>query len=243
MEKPKHGLFITGTDTGVGKTFVTALIARSLIESGKQVGVYKPIASGCERIGDRLVAEDAERLRAAAGGKLEIDDVCPQRFAAPLAPHLAARAEGKVVDAELLRTGISVWKDRCEIVLVEGAGGLMSPISDVDYVADLAFDLGYPLLVVAPNGLGVINQTLQTLITASTFRDGLDVAGIVLNDLQPQDPGTDPSVETNYEQLASHCVPPVSAHVRWQAVEIKPSVDWMRLAARDNRLGDGPREN
>lgn len=227
MDKPERGLFITGTDTGVGKTYVTVLIARAIAKAGRRVGVYKPVASGCERTGDTLVSEDAERLRKSIGGDVEVDRVCPQRFAAPLAPHLAARAEGKTVDAELLRTGISAWKDQCDIVLVEGVGGLMSPISDDDYVADLAFDLEYPLVVVAPNALGVINQTLQTLITASTFRNGLDVAGVVLNDLRPPDFATDPSVEFNYEQLMSHCVPPVLAHVEWQASDINAGIDWM----------------
>jgi len=231
MQKPKHGLFITGTDTGVGKTYVTALIARSLVRGGKRVGVYKPVASGCEENNNQLVSDDAERLRAAIGSDVPIDRVCPQRFAAPLAPHLAARVEGKTVDADLLRSGIAVWIDDCDIVLVEGAGGLMSPISDEDYVADLAFDLGYPLIVVAPNVLGVINQTLQTLITAATFRDGLDVAGIVLNDVQPQDFDADPSVESNYDQLVSHCVPPILAHVKWQASEINSEVDWIRLSS------------
>lgn len=230
IEKPKHGLFITGTDTGVGKTYVTALIARSLAKSGKRVGVYKPVASGCEMVEGRLFSEDAERLHSAIGGEVDIDNICPQRFAAPLAPHLAAQAEGKAVDADLLRSGISFWQDHCDIVLVEGVGGLMSPISDEDYVADLAYDFGYPLVIVAPNTLGVINQTLQTLITASTFRDGLDVAGIILNDIQVQDRDADPSVDSNRTQLESHCVPPLLAHITWQADEIHPNVDWLGLS-------------
>lgn len=232
IEKPPHGLFITGTDTGVGKTYVTVLIARSLIKLGKSVGVYKPVASGCEKVGDRLISEDAQRLHAAVGGQVSIDCVCPQRFAAPLAAHLAARAEGRTVDADLLRSGISYWKDRCDLVLVEGAGGLMSPCSEEDYVADLAHDLGYPLIVVAANVLGVINQTLQTLITASTFRDGLDVRGIVLNEPCPPDSAADASIDSNREQLETHCVPPVLTQVNWQAAEIDAELDWMSLSKR-----------
>ena len=95
-------------------------------------------------------------------------------FAAPLAPHLAARAEGRRVDPQLLRTGLEFWRESCDIVLVEGAGGLMSPVSDDDYNADLADEFGYPLIIVAANVLGTINATLQTLIVADTFRDGLD---------------------------------------------------------------------
>jgi len=90
----------------------------------------------------------------------------------------------------------------------------------------LAYDFGYPLIVVAPNVLGVINQTLQTLITAATFRDGLEVAGIILNDVR-QD-ASDPSTESNAEQLEHFCVPPLLAHVRWQGDDIGRS-DWVEL--------------
>ncbi len=169
------GLFITGTDTEVGKTYVTALIAKTLRAAGRRVGVYKPAASGCREEGGRLVAGDALALWQAAGRPGSLEEVCPQVFAAPMSPHLAARAEGKQLDTALLRRGIDVWLERSEIVLVEGAGGLMSPMSDDEYVADLAYDFGFPLLVVSANRLGTINQTLQTLITAASFRDGLDV--------------------------------------------------------------------
>ena len=99
------------------------------------------------------------------------------------------------------------------------------------YVADLAEEFGYPLIVVTPDRLGTINQTLQTLITAATFRDGLDVAGVVLNRL---DEGTDDvSGATNAAELRDRCVPPLLAHVALAATEIDPSVDWLALAARN----------
>src|SRR3954470_17219120 len=138
------GLFISGTGTGVGKTYVAALIARALRESGLRVGVYKPVASGCELRNGELVSPDAISLWTAAGQPRTLEEVCPQRFAAPLAPHLAARAEGRRVDANLLRAGIEPWREASDIVLVEGAGGLMSPIGDDDYNADLADVFGYP---------------------------------------------------------------------------------------------------
>ncbi|MEO8499231.1 MAG: dethiobiotin synthase, partial [Planctomycetota bacterium] len=197
------GLFITGTDTNVGKTYVTALIAKQLVAAGKRVGVYKPAASGC--VGD--ATDDPFVLWEAAGRPATIDAVCPQRFTEPLAPHLAARAEGKEVDVERLRSGIDFWRDRSDIILVEGIGGLMSPVSDDEYVADLAHDFGFPLIVVAPNVLGVINQTLQTLITASTFRNGLDVAGIILNDRHHSRDSNDLSTRSNAAELAARCVP------------------------------------
>lgn len=105
----------------------------------------------------------------------------------------------------------------------------MSPVTDNEFVADLAYDFGFPLLVVAANVLGVINQTLQTLITAATFRDGLDVAGIVLNQPNPARPD-DLSVATNRSELARRCVPPILAELAWQAEEFEVSVAWETLA-------------
>ena len=177
LNKPPHGLFITGTDTEVGKTYVATLIVRELVAAGHRVGVYKPVASDCVSDGRQLVSEDAVALWEAAGRPLTLDAVCPQRFHAPLAPHLAARHEGREVDTERMRTGISAWTQECDIVIVEGAGGLMSPISDDEYFADIAYDLGYPIVIVAPNSIGVINQSLSALISAACFRDGIPDRG------------------------------------------------------------------
>ncbi|HUT88155.1 MAG TPA: dethiobiotin synthase [Thermoguttaceae bacterium] len=227
MCKPSPGLFITGTDTEVGKTYVAALIARSLCAAGHRVGVYKPAASGCREVEGDLVSGDALRLWEAAGRPGELDRVSPQRFRAPLAPHLAAREEGRELDPDLLRTGIEYWRARSDIVLVEGAGGLMSPLGEEEYVADLAYDLGFPLVVVARNSLGTINHTLQTLIAAATFRDGLPIAGIVLNN--PGPPGGDPSTASNRRELAARAVPPILAEVAWQAEGFDAEVDWLAL--------------
>jgi dethiobiotin synthetase len=220
------GLFITGTGTGVGKTYVAKLIARTLCEAGRRVGVYKPVASGCERLGGELVSPDAVALWEAAGRPGTLKQVCPQMFAAPLAPHLAARAEGNRVDARLLRGGLEYWRETSEIVLVEGAGGLMSPISDDDYNADLAAEFGFPLLVVAANELGAINATLQTLITAATYCDGLDVAGIVLTSVARRE--EDASVESNADEIARRCVPPLVASVE-HGGGLESEVDWLAL--------------
>ena len=223
-----RGLFFTGTDTGVGKTYVAALVARTLAAQGRRVGVYKPAASGCRGEGDTLVSDDAVALWNAAGRPGELDRVCPQRFLAPLAPHLAARAEGARLDAELLRQGIDYWRDRSDVILVEGAGGLMSPLGEDEYVADLTYDFGFPLVIVARNALGTINQTLQTLITAAAFRDGLPVAGIVLN--SPSPPSGDPSTATNRQELQARAGAPILAEVAYQAECFDTQVDWHRLA-------------
>ncbi len=223
------GLFITGTDTGVGKTYVASIMARRLAADGHKVGVYKPAASGCSCIDGVLVSDDAVALWNAAGQPGQFDRVCPQCFEAPLAPHLAALAEGRRLDPGLLRLGLEYWRKRSEIVLVEGAGGLMSPMGEEEYVADLAEEFGFPLVVVARNVLGAINQTLQTLIAASVFREGLPIAGVVLN--HPAIPrADDASLSQNRGELAARCVPPILAEVAWAADEPDVPVDWFSLA-------------
>lgn len=230
MNLPPRGLFITGTNTGVGKTYVACRITAALRAAGKRVGVYKPVASGCELHNGKLASDDAEALWQAIDRSGPIERVCPQLFAAPLAPHLAARAEGKEVDADLLRRGASAWGGECEILIVEGAGGLMSPLTDDEYVADLADDLGYPLVVVSANVLGTIHATLTTLIAAATFREGLPLAGVVLNDVA--DVASDPSAASNRGELERRCVAPLLTHVRHSQAEIEGSIDWWKLAKR-----------
>jgi dethiobiotin synthetase len=222
-----RGLFITGTGTGVGKTYVAALIARALRATGKRVGVYKPVASGCAERGGRIVSPDAIELWEAAGRPGTLQQVCPQMFRPPLAPHLAARADGLRIDPQLLRDGLRFWQESCDIVLVEGAGGLMSPVSEDDYSADLAAEFGYPLVVVAANVLGTINATLQTLITASTYCDGLGVAGVVLN--SPTDSTCDLSTDSNANELARRSVPPLLATVA-HGGGLDRAVDWWAVA-------------
>jgi dethiobiotin synthetase len=222
-----RGLFITGTGTGVGKTYVAALIARALCASGRRVGVYKPAASGCESRDGSLVSPDAIALWDAAGQPGTLSQVCPQLFAAPLAPHLAARAERRRIDSQLLRSGIEVWRATSDVVLVEGAGGLMSPVSDDDYNADLAAEFGYPLVIVAANVLGTINATLQTLIAAHHHREGLPVAGVVLN--SPQATVADPSTASNAEELRKRCDVPLIAEVS-HGGSFDRDVDWWSLA-------------
>jgi dethiobiotin synthetase len=127
-----------------------------------------------------------------------------------------------------LREGIAFWRETSDVVLVEGAGGLMSPISDDDYNADLADAFGFPLLVVTANVLGTINATLQTVITASTFCDGLRVAGIVLN--SPNVMTGDLSAESNADELARRCVSPLRAIVE-HGGQFDRAVDWWSVCS------------
>lgn len=227
LKKPPLGLFITGTDTEVGKTFVASLIVKQLVAAGKKVGVYKPVASDCVSDGKQLISEDAVSLWEAAGRPLSLDAVCPQRFQAALAPHLSARKSGRELDPNLLRSGIEVWNDECDVVIVEGAGGLMSPVTDDEFIADLAMDFGYPMIIVTSNVIGAINQTLQTLITASCFRDGIPVAGVILSDSRSFD--GDISMDSNRDEIQKRSTKPVLTRLRYEQDEFDEQVDWMQV--------------
>ena len=195
-----RGLFITGTDTGVGKTHVSCAIVRDLRAAGHRVGAYKPVCSGV-RIdpNGRSVWDDVEELRQALGGEFSDDQISPQRFAAALAPPIAARQEGRSVDLAELQRGFDDWRSRCELLIVEGAGGLLCPLTDDETMADLAARFQFPLLIVARCGLGTINHTLLTIEVARAR--GLRVAGILLNEAIPVQ-RDDLSVDTNAAEIA-----------------------------------------
>lgn len=223
------GLFVAGTGTDVGKTYVAALIVRQLVAQGRRVGVYKPVASGCRRCGAEMISDDALALWHAAGSPGELEHVCPQRFAAPLAPPLAARAEGGRVDERRLLGGLDHWQRCSEIVVVEGVGGLLSPVSDTLYSADLAAACGFPLVIVAANVLGTINGTLQTFRTARGYGEGLNVAAVVLNDVgQTQ---RDPSAASNRMEIERRCQGATLTAVAWKGQSFARRIDWFDLAS------------
>ena len=170
------GLFITGTDTGVGKTFVARGIASALRARGRRVGVLKPVETGCGAGMTRRPA-DALALRSAAGSTLSVDRICPYRLDAPLAPDVAARLENVRIDPEVILAAFRVIDADHDLTIVEGAGGLLVPIVQRYAMADLARDLDLPLLVVVDSRLGAINHTLLTLEAAAAR--GLAVRGYV----------------------------------------------------------------
>jgi dethiobiotin synthetase len=174
------GLFVTGTDTDVGKTWITSLIARQLRAAEVRVGTYKPACSGSEMDANETpLWADIEALAEATGREFSTERICPQRFTAPLAPPVAAAAEGRTIDAALLRSGIDWWRNEVDGLLVEGVGGLLCPLTETETIADFAVDLGFPVLVVSRPALGTINHTLLTLNVAR--QRGLNVVGVVLN--------------------------------------------------------------
>jgi dethiobiotin synthetase len=232
------GLFITGTDTGVGKTCVACAIIRILRGRGIRVGAYKPAVTGSQPGLSGPIWDDVARLQAALGRDVAPDRICPQRFHAPLAPPVAARHEGRVVDAALLRRGIVWWNDQAEVMIVEGAGGLLAPVTDTESIADVARDLGFPLIIVARLSLGTINHTLLTLEAARNRK--LDVAGIIFNSVAAID-RHDPSTSTNSEEIVRRCEVPILAILPHAAepdlLQHRPlsTIDWMQLAKSGRR--------
>jgi len=192
------GIFITGTDTGVGKTVVACGLAALLRKSGYKVGVMKPAETGCEEKDGKLFPQDAYYLKEASGCDVPLETICPYRLRDPLTPSIAAEREGVKIDISLLEKIYGEISSAHDITLVEGAGGLLSPILPSFTCADLARVLKLPLLVVAPNRLGAINYLLLTLEHASSH--GLRVLGYVFNRL---DGLPSLAADTNREALFS----------------------------------------
>lgn len=178
MKKP--GIFITGTDTDVGKTIVAAGLALVLRSQGIRVGVMKPIATGCLNFGNRLVSVDAAFLMEAAENEWT-GHSSPARYKHPVAPKVAAELEKKEVDLDHIRKCYAELEKNYDFIIVEGIGGLMVPIHPKYYVTDLVREFKLPILVVSKPGIGSINHTVLT-VDAARIR-GLDVKGIVFNRL------------------------------------------------------------
>lgn len=210
-------LLVTGTDTGVGKTWVTSLLIRQFRQRGLSTGAYKPACSGVEtNSAGESFWSDVEALRAACGNHPDEDLVCPQRFQAAVAPNVAARLENRSVDDQLLVRGADRWKSHVDWLLIEGAGGVFCPLSDHMTVMDLATTLRTPVIVVAANRLGVINHTRLTV--DALISRGLNVRAIVLNEIAPEAGDmADASIPSNADQL-QHWLPNLPMfHCAWRA--------------------------
>ena len=174
-------LLVTGTDTDVGKTWISALIIRLLRNDNLSVGAYKPVCSGAQVRDGQPEWEDVQVLADSLQFDGDISAICPQRFLQPLAPNVAARLQETSVCEDTLEAGFRQWETLCEYLVVEGVGGLLCPISDQVNVADFFKLLDRPVLIVAANRLGVLNHTALTIEVARNR--GLTIAGVVLNDV------------------------------------------------------------
>ncbi len=173
------GLFVTGTDTGVGKTLITAALAAALRACGVDIGVMKPIETGCPTRRGRLLPLDALTLREASGSRDSLALINPYRFREPLAPMVAAERSGRRIDVKVLEERFSRLAGRHSAVLVEGAGGPLVPITERASFLDLSARLRLPLLVVIGSRLGALNHARLTVEAALHAR--LPVAGAILN--------------------------------------------------------------
>lgn len=199
-----EGIFVTGTGTEVGKTVVAAVIAHSLADEGKRVGVFKPAVTGLEMLaaggpkggtaGDlsahrRGNAADHELLRWAAGSKQSNDEIALYRYGPPMSPHLAAHLADEEIDPARLIEAARRAAAEHDVLVCEGVGGLLVPLRGHYLVRDFAADLDLPLVIAASPGLGTINHTLLTIEAARAA--GLEVAKVVLTpwprDLSPME--------------------------------------------------------
>ncbi|MFA6187080.1 MAG: dethiobiotin synthase [Phycisphaerae bacterium] len=176
----KHkGLFITATDTGVGKTVISGAIAKILRQAGKNVGVFKPIATGCRDTIDGLVSEDTEFLSYCADNKFTLNDITPITYSTPAAPLACEIAEHRKVDIEKIVTAYNYICSKTDCVIVEGIGGIRVPITDGLDVLGMAKAFGLPVVIVARPNLGTINHTLLTIDAVRSAN--LPLAGVIIN--------------------------------------------------------------
>jgi len=173
-----RGLFVTGTDTGAGKTVVAGAILAALRARGERVAAYKPVVTGLDEPAQPGWPRDHELLAAAAGASAEA--VAPHRFGPPVSPHLAAHLAGVELDLDAIVVAASAAAAEADagVLVAEGVGGLLVPLTAERTVRDLAVALGFPLVVAARPGLGTISHTLLTLEAGRAA--GLAVAGVVM---------------------------------------------------------------
>jgi len=237
------GLFITGTDTGVGKTLVAGAIAAWFAGRGYRVAVSKPIATGCVHRREGLVSEDAEFLAHHADARFPLNVICPQRFAAPLAPAVAAERAGQSVDWNAIDRAIQMMSRQSDVMIVEGVGGLLAPLDPQSTVLDMIGWLGLPAVIVARPGLGTINHTL---LTVSALRQAnAPIAGVVVNQYPAETPGiaeeTNPRAIERWGKVPVLCLAPrfsqfTPPFLPADFVAAFENVDWLGKA--NGRQGD-----
>lgn len=193
------GCFVTGTDTGVGKTRVAAAIVRSLVQEGLRVAAMKPVAAGAVATRDGLRNADALELAAAANVAAEYSLVNPYCLELAASPHLAARAAGITIEPAVIRERFDRLTERADVVVVEGAGGWLAPIGDETTMSSVALALALPVLVVVGLRLGCLNHTLLTVRAIAA--DGLPFAGWIANHVDPAFPQAAENIATLEDML------------------------------------------
>jgi dethiobiotin synthetase len=231
-------LFVTATDTEVGKTVVAGAICDWFKRRGARVAALKPVASGCVHRREGLVSEDAEFLAHCGDVRLPLDVICPNRYAESLSPNVAAERAGVAVDWEAVQRSMDAMSEVADVLVVEGAGGIMSPLDAKHTMLDLATWLAAPTIVVARPGLGTINHT--TLTVNALRQAGVPVAGLVVNRYLADRASV--ADETNLRQLERWtkapllAVVPEATIVRDLPADVRAAVepvDWWRVVGRE----------
>jgi dethiobiotin synthetase len=225
-----RGVFVAGTDTGVGKSILAAAIVAGLAARGEKVAAFKPAVTGLEEEPPAGWARDHELLASVASAGQSPDDVSPHRYDPPLSPHFAAALAGESIEPNELLAKARHAADHADALVCEGVGGLLVPLTLGYLIRDLALDLGLPLVVAARPGLGSISHTLLTLEAARTA--GLDVRGVVMTPW----PGPDRRVaESNRKtveligNIAVTCLPPLNRDGLAEAGSKLPLDDWLHV--------------
>lgn len=196
----RHSFFVTGTDTGVGKTFVSCALLRAATLAGLRTAAIKPVAAGAVATAEGLRNDDALALQAAVSEPLSYGEVNPVCLPEPLSPHLAAQAAGRRVQVERLAGFChGMLMRRADLTLVEGAGGWRVPLNDRETLADLTKQLKLPVILVVGLRLGCLNHALLT--AEAIYRDGLTLAGWVANGIDPAMAARDANVATLQREL------------------------------------------
>ncbi|MGR3309878.1 MAG: dethiobiotin synthase [Candidatus Brocadiales bacterium] len=197
IDKMCKGFFVTGTDTGVGKTVIAGGLAAMLKSQGLDVGVMKPVATGGKEIDGRIISEDAAFLMNMIDCQDPYDLVNPVCLAPALAPTVAARLSNKVIDMETVWKSFEMLRTKHEFMIIEGVGGLLVPLSENFYVADMAKRMNLPIIIVSRSGLGAINHTLLTISCARN--KGLKIEGIIINN--PNETSAGVAEKTNPSEI------------------------------------------
>lgn len=236
----KHGLFITGTDTGVGKTLITGAIASILSRQGVKVGVFKPIASGCRHDRQGLVSPDAEFLAMCAQTDYPLSVITPVCYKTPAAPVTCAEVEHRPIVYEPIAEAYGYLCRNCDVVLVEGIGGAMVPIDPQHTILDLAVEFNLPVVIVARPNLGTINHSLLTIEAVRSA--GLPVAGLVISGYNAAEADiaqeTAPDVICSFAQTNILAIVPFDEDSSVEQARLGPAVteslslaDWLTLAS------------
>ena len=179
-------IFITGTGTDVGKTYISALIVKKMRESGFNCGYYKPVLSGVTELCGRLVDSDVNYVIQVSGLEVEPEDCVSYFWKEPLSPHLAAKRKNQIIDIEKIKYDFSIVSKKYDYLLIEGAGGITCPLKidkeEKYLLKDLIWEMGLSVIIVADAGLGTINSTLLTVDYARA--NGIDIEGLILNNYE-----------------------------------------------------------